>query len=466
MKRSSRCSAAAGLLLLAAPLSTFAAGEGIVRESFLVPSKDPGIQLYVRNKHLAGRESFPSDRIVLFVHGATYPSEAVFDLDLPGGSWMDYAAARGFDAWLVDVRGYGGSTRPPAMDAPPESNPAFATTADASRDVEAAIDFILGRRRAGRLSLVGWSWGTTLVAGYAADQPDRIEKLVLYAPVWILKGAPPVAGSGAYRSVQKEAVRQRGLRGIPKERVEDVSPTLWFDQFWTALQSTDPAGAKQKPPVVRAPNGVIRDLMQDHWAAGKPTYDPARVRAPTLVVLAEWDQDTPLYMAQELYAKLANAPHKRLVVLAEGTHTAALERNRMQLVREVQAFLEEPAPAAPAAPASKSAARVVQDQLDAYNVQDLDAFAATYSDDVEVAVASTGQVRLKGRQALREWYGEMFRKFPKCYCRIAERRTEGERVVLDHEIITGRGPDKPDPWDVGWVRYEVEGGLIRRVTLP
>lgn len=36
--------------------------------------------------------------------------------------------------------------------------------------------------------------------------------------------------------------------------------------------------------------------------------------------------------------------------------------------------------------------------------------------------------------------------------------------MKDHEIITGRSPERPDPGDVGWVRYEVEGGLIRSVS--
>src|SRR5947207_447906 len=80
-------------------------------------------------------------RIVLFVHGATFPSEAGFDLDLPGGSWMDYAASRGFDAYLVDVRGYGRSTRPAVMEQPPLDNPPFADHRDAVRDISAAVDF-------------------------------------------------------------------------------------------------------------------------------------------------------------------------------------------------------------------------------------------------------------------------------------------------------------------------------------
>ncbi|HKD29045.1 MAG TPA: hypothetical protein VKC66_24450 [Xanthobacteraceae bacterium] len=65
------------------------------------------------------------------------------------------------------------------------------------------------------------------------------------------------------------------------------------------------------------------------------------IRVPTLLILAEWDQDTPLYMAQEVFAKLINAPHKRHVVIGEGTHAVALEKNRMHLINQVQSFLDE-----------------------------------------------------------------------------------------------------------------------------
>ena len=112
-----------------------------------------------------------------------------------------------------------------------------------------------------------------------------------------------------------------------------------------------------------------------------------------------------------------------------------------------------------------TAADVVQAQLNAYNARDVEAFLSTYADDAVVKFASSGTV-LTGKAALRERYGGLFSRYPKNHARIAERRTEGETVVIDHEIITGRAPDKPDPWDVGWVRYEVSGGLIRRVDLP
>ena len=110
------------------------------------------------------------------------------------------------------------------------------------------------------------------------------------------------------------------------------------------------------------------------------------------------------------------------------------------------------------------AAAVVQTQLDAYNKQDLDAFVNTYADDV--VVTAGGKVAVQGKEALRDRYQKLFAKYPKNHADIAERRTEGESVVMDHEIITGRSPDKPDPWDVGWVRYEVADGLIKSVQLP
>jgi pimeloyl-ACP methyl ester carboxylesterase len=76
--------------------------------------------------------------------------------------------------------------------------------------------------------------------------------------------------------------------------------------------------------------------------SGKPYYDPANITVPTLVILAEWDADTPPYMAQAIFAKLKNAPIKRMVMIGEGTHSVVVEKNRLQLFREVQLFIEEP----------------------------------------------------------------------------------------------------------------------------
>ncbi|MEA2935073.1 MAG: hypothetical protein QOD74_1719 [Variibacter sp.] len=331
---------AAALVALAPSHAVHA--QSVVAETFMIPSADAGIQLHVRNKRLEGRDSFTAERIVVFVHGATYPSETGFDLDLPGGSWADIVAKKGYDVYLVDVRGYGRSTRPAAMDSPPADNPPIATTSEAVRDVGSAVDFILKRRGVSKINLVGWSWGTAIMGGYTADNNDKVNKLVLYAPLWQLKAPPPISGSGAYRTAARDGVRQRAIRGIPADRVEEISPTAWFDKWWQANLATDPNGAKQTPPVVRAPNGVIKDIVE-YWGAGKATWEPEKIKVPTLLILAEWDQDTPLYMAQEVFAKLVNAPYKRHVIIGEGTHSVSLEKNRMHLISQVQSFLDEQA---------------------------------------------------------------------------------------------------------------------------
>jgi len=332
--------ALATCLALAGCASGLLGSGNVSSETFMISALDPGIQLHVRNKRPAGEERFGPERIVLFVHGATFPSETGFDIELPGGSWMDFVARRGFDAYFVDVRGYGRSTRPAAMEQPPTANPPFADTREAVRDIAAAVEFILKRRGVSRINLVGWSWGTTTMASYAAENPAKVEKLVLYAPVWFLPKPPPY--QGAYRTGTRDSVRPFNSAGIPKERLEEISPTEWYDKWWAANLATDPVGASRNPPVLRSPNGVMKDLAE-FWAAGKPTYDPAAIRASTMLVVGEWDAITPPSMAQEIFRRLTAAKHRRVVVLSEGSHFMSNEKNRMHLIREVQHFLEEPA---------------------------------------------------------------------------------------------------------------------------
>ena len=313
----------------------------ITNESF-VPSAMADVSIYVRNKHPAGMTYFTPERTVLFVHGATYPAETAFDLRLDGFSWMDYIARRGFDVYLLDVRGYGRSTRPPAMDAPAKASPPFANTADARADVDAVVEFIRRDRAIDKLCLIGWSWGCATMGSYAAEHPEKVERLVLFAPGWVRDGpsaADPGGKLGAWRGVTRDAARTRWLNGVPKDKQEDLIPPGWFEAWADATFATDPAGAAMKPPVLRAPNGVVQD-GREYWAAGRALYDPAGITAPTMIAVGEWDHDTPPALGLALFSKLANAPQKRFSLLGEATHSALMERNRMALFEQVQLFLE------------------------------------------------------------------------------------------------------------------------------
>jgi pimeloyl-ACP methyl ester carboxylesterase len=319
------------------------AEAGLETENYLIPAADPGIELFIRNKHPAGITSFSPDKILLFVHGATYPAETAFDLPLGGLSMMDYIAHLGFDVYLVDVRGYGRSTRPPEMSQAPADSKPIVDTETAVKDVSAAVDHILARRHVGRIDLMGWSWGTAIMGLYTTRNNDKVNRLVLYAPLWLFNSPPLIGGDGplgAYRTVTRDSAKQRWLKGVAEDKKADLIPAGWFEQWADATWASDPEGAKQSPPVLRAPNGVIADL-RTYWLAGKPQYDPGDIKVPTLIIHAEWDADLPSYQAQAYFAKLTSTPYKRFVELGEGTHTIIMEKNRMQFFHEVTGFLAE-----------------------------------------------------------------------------------------------------------------------------
>jgi pimeloyl-ACP methyl ester carboxylesterase len=315
----------------------------LITEEFTVPSA-PGIEIYVRNKRSAAMRAFAPERTLLFVHGSTYPAHTTFDLPLGGKSWMEAIAERGYDVYCLDVRGYGRSTRPREMNEPPQSNPPIVRTPDAVKDITAVLNFILKRRNIARLNLLGWSWGCTLMATTAIQNPGKVARLMLYAPGF-LRTTPsllnPAGGPlGAYRTVTQEQARARWLNGVPEGKQAAQIPAGWFEQWAAATWATDLAGARQNPPVIRAPNGTVQDT-QDYWSSGRTMYDPAQITAPTLLVVGEWDRDTPPYMAQALFPLLVNSPGKRLVMVPEATHTMMLEKNRLELFKTVQSFLDE-----------------------------------------------------------------------------------------------------------------------------
>lgn len=328
--------------------STMAQAQGVkvVGEDIMVTHGDA--QIFVRNRRPEGVTAFKNDRIVIMMHGATYPSTA-FDLPVAGKSWMDYIAERGFDVYALDLPGYGRSTRPAIMEVPADQNAPFMGTADAMKAMGAVVDHVLKRRSATSVNLVGWSWGTNITAAYAAENTAKVNRLALYAPVW-LRTTPSlvqVQGKvGAYRTVSRDAALGRWLTGVPDDKKATLIPAGWFDMWADATFATDPKGEGK---TLRAPNGVVQDGL-DYWGATPPKqfYAPEKITAPVLLVLGEWDRDTPPYMAQALYPLLTSAAWKRHVVLSEGTHTILLERNRMLLLRTVQQFLEEPAPTATA----------------------------------------------------------------------------------------------------------------------
>lgn len=311
-------------------------------EDFTVPSA-PDIDIFVRNKRPRDLATFSPERTLLFVHGSTYPASVGFDLPLGGQSWMEYIASRGYDVYCLDLSGYGRSTRPKAMSEPPAANAPVTRTPEAVRDITAVLNAVLKRRAIPRLNLLGWSWGCALMSITTVQNPGKVARLMLHAPSWIRSKPPLFNNEGAvqaYRLVSKTAARERWLTGVPEHKKSELIPVGWFEQWTEAMWASDPDSGKHNPPLLRAPNGTLADT-REFWMNGKALYDPAKITVPTLIAVGEWDNDTPPALAQTIFPLLVNAPGKRLVQLAEGTHHMMFEKNRLELFRTVQAFLDE-----------------------------------------------------------------------------------------------------------------------------
>ncbi|PRH89394.1 alpha/beta hydrolase [Labrys okinawensis] len=313
----------------------------IIVRAQLIASDTPGVQLQLLNKRPDGMNTFSPERTLVMMHGATFSSASLFDVPVGEGSFMDVLARAGYDVWAIDARGYGGSTRPPEMEQPPEGGVPLTPALTAARDLAAAVDFIRRERGIARLGVLGMSWGAT-IAGILASRPEApVEKLVLVTPLWLSEKPLRIdAGGplGAYRLVSPRAFEAGWQAPAPEEARGTLIPKGWFEAWEKATLATD-AGSPM-PGTIRAPSGAVQDV-REHWTAGRPLYDPAGISCPVLVIGAEWDVDVRFDMAHDLFARLTRAPYKRFVEIGQATHMVLMERNRAQAFDTVIGFLNE-----------------------------------------------------------------------------------------------------------------------------
>lgn len=101
---------------------------------------------------------------------------------------------------------------------------------------------------------------------------------------------------------------------------------------------------------------------------------------------------------------------------------------------------------------------IVQQQVNAYNARDLEAFIATYGPDIKL-YTYPDKLASTGHEEMRKTYGPMFKNTPKLHCEIVNRIVQGN-FVIDHERVSGL----PNGRVVDAVAiYEVRDNLIRNV---
>ena len=332
-----------------------AAEVRIVQQDVTIDGADSGVKLFVRSKMAAGAKP-TNDNVVLFIHGATFPSTPDFDLQFQDYSWADWMVRHGWVVFMFDVRNYGGSSHEAAMSQPAVASRPLSRAYLAVRDIGSVLDHIRAKSAVDRVSLVGWSWGAMTAGFYTSLHSERVRKLVMYAPIYNYPEHPTRgAGSklqnkrrpwefayetmGAYRLSTATDLQAFWDGQIPTADKSQFRDQAVVDAFNAAVLATDSTSGTRSPPSVRAPNGCLEDDFL--VATGRPFWSASSIYVPVLVIAGEFDADSFPVDREGLIRELTNAPVKRSVMVKNATHFLFLEKARFELFDAVNAFLKE-----------------------------------------------------------------------------------------------------------------------------
>ncbi len=181
-------------------------------------------------------------------------------------------------------------------------------------DVDAVVNYLMTLLGVEKVSLIGWSAGGRRTGGYAALHPEKVDKLVLLAPVY-------------NRQTPTEPPAELPAPGFPLT----VSSYLDVGQVSPAEQACGNAVELGAAEAVRAANRQI-DPVGAGWGAGTTRASLAairgwnatmagRVQAPALLMSGELDTTVPPQNVRDLFQDLG-AEQKVFLELACTSHGA------------------------------------------------------------------------------------------------------------------------------------------------
>jgi pimeloyl-ACP methyl ester carboxylesterase len=302
---------------------------------FRIPGAKGQLQLFLR--YLAPGKISAADRIVLYIHGATFPSALSIAHRFQGRSWRDELCAAGFHVWGLDFQGFGASDRYPEMSAALTQAPALGRAAEASQQIELAVLFINRFHKSRKVSLIAHSWGSIAAGHFAGQHPDLVDRMVFFGPISRRMGdGAELQTFPAWRLITLPAQWGRFTEDVPAGEPPILSQ-VDFDDWGESYLDTDPQSRLREPASVKVPSGPIQDI--DAAWHGDLAYDPSRISAPVAIVRGEWDQTSNDADAGWLFSALSSAPVKRDIKISRGTHLMHLESSRYALYREAETFL-------------------------------------------------------------------------------------------------------------------------------
>jgi pimeloyl-ACP methyl ester carboxylesterase len=303
-------------------------------ETFRVLFEQNGLHLFLR--HLPAADSTRGTKVVLFVHGATFPSGLAAAFPFGGRSWMQDLSQAGFDTWALDFIGFGRSDRYPEMSQSAEGQPALGRAEIASKQIERAVGFIIQHRRAQRISIIAHSWGTMATGLFAGRRPELVDRLVFFAPIAGRTIGADAKVFPAWYVVSLQQQWDRFVADVPGGE-KPVLSRQDFDKWGPTYLATDTESGGRSPESVKVPSGPAQEIGEAQ--AGHLAYDPALIKAPVEIVRGAWDHLVTDADAQWLFDALSASPIKRDIKIGRGTHLMHLEAMRYALYRESTTFL-------------------------------------------------------------------------------------------------------------------------------
>jgi len=327
----------------------------IQRNDFKVSGKD-GIELYVRQVQATnGATDKPP---VILLHGARVPGVASFDLPVAGGSLAGDLARAGHRVFIMDARGYGGSTRV-GQDGPRDGAPQV-NSYEVVRDVDAVVRAVQERAGVSQVALLGWATGGHWVGMYASLYPEQVSHLVMYNALYGAHDGHEVLGRGsfmsdpdnpdrfnferfgAYRFSTAASLLPSWDRAIPIDEKSQWRDPKVAEAYQQAALASDPASQSRTPPAFRAPSGAMEDSF--YLALGRQLWDAASITGRVLIIRSEndfWSRPEDVTTLQD---HLVHAADVEAVTIPGATHHVHLdrgERGRDRFLNEVTRFFSE-----------------------------------------------------------------------------------------------------------------------------
>jgi len=246
---------------------------------------------------------------VLLLHGRTWSARSLFDFQVEGEnlSFMDEMNHSGYDAYALDLRGYG---------ATPRDSTEWNTPGKAADDINATMQWISKKRNGEKIHLFGWSMGVTTTLQAAQRKPEFVATLILFG----------FAANPDSKAPEDLVVKMEKRRTTEENVLEDfvvpgsISKTA-LDAFVEVCLTNDS---------IRADWNQFHEFNE---------IDPEKLNVPVLLMQAEFDQYSKTEWQAKLFTRLKTRD-KSWVVLPGGDHIMPLENTREHFYSEMLHFMD------------------------------------------------------------------------------------------------------------------------------